>query len=134
VTVYSNATFRISNHNSGSPANILWPKQITISGDGRNGIGGAWIVTRNVGDNFVANVVLAGDSTIDFNAGAANKVFTLYGVISGTGRLMLVSGNSVANRHTCVLTNASTYVGPTIVAGGTILQLIGGNDRIPVGT
>jgi autotransporter-associated beta strand protein len=134
VTVYSNAMFRISNHNSGSPANILWPKQITISGDGRNGIAGAWTVTGNVGDNFVANVALAGDSTIDFNAGAANKVYTLYGVISGTGRLMLVSGNSTANRETCVLTNASTYVGPTIVAGGTILQLIGGNNRLPVGT
>jgi autotransporter-associated beta strand protein len=134
VTVYSNAMFRISNHNSGSPANVLWPKQITISGDGRNGLGGAWTVTGNVGDNFVANVVLAGSSTIDFNAGAANKVFTLYGTITGSGNLQLVSGNSTANRHTCVLTNASTYIGNTLVAGGTTLQLINGNDRLPTGT
>jgi len=134
LTVYSNASFRISGHNSGSIGTIRWPQQITISGDGRNGNEAAWIVTGNVGDNFVANVVLAGDSTIDFNAGAANKVYTLYGVISGAGRLMLVSGNSVANRETCVLTNASTYVGPTVVAGGTTLQLIGGNNRLPTGT
>jgi autotransporter-associated beta strand protein len=134
VTVYSNATFRVSNHNTGTAGNVLWPKQITISGDGRNGLGGAWTVTGNLGDNFVANVVLAGSSTIDFNAGAANKVFTLYGTITGTGGLQLVSGNSTANRHTCVLTNANTYAGNTLVAGGTTLQLIGGNDRLPTAT
>jgi autotransporter-associated beta strand protein len=131
VTVYSNATFRISNHNSGSPANIVWPKRITMSGFGRNGINGAWVITGNVGDNFVTDLVLAGDSLIDINAGAANKVFTLYGVISGSGNLSVVSANSTANRHTLVLTNASTFVGNMNVGGGTTLQLIGGNNRLP---
>jgi len=134
VTVYSNATFRISNHNSGTPANILWPKQITLSGFGRNAVGGAWVITGNVGDNFVTDVVLAGDSLIDINAGAANKVFTLYGVISGSGNLSVVSANSAANRHTLVLTNASAFAGNMNVGGGTTLQLIGGNNRLPATT
>jgi autotransporter-associated beta strand protein len=139
VTVYSNATFRISG------ANVAYtlapnPMQITICGDGSSGgantnNSGAWDVTGNAGGTIAANVVLAGDSTIDFNNGsAANQIYTLNGIISGTGRLLLVSGNAAIKRQTCVLTNASTYVGNTIVAGGTTLQLIGANDRLPTST
>jgi autotransporter-associated beta strand protein len=139
VMVYSNATFRISGANVNYTLSPN-PVQITISGDGSSGgnntnNAGAWVVTGNAGGTIAANVVLAGDSTVDFNVGSAtNQTFNLNGIISGTGRLMLVSGNSVTRPQTCVLTNASTYVGNTIVAGGTTLQLIGANDRLPTST
>jgi autotransporter-associated beta strand protein len=143
VIVYSNASFRISISGGNSVYSLSPnPQQITISGDGSSGgqntnNAGAWVVTGNLGGSIAANVVLAGDSTIDFNAGSTSaQTYTLGGVISGTGRLLLVSGNSTAatRRHTCVLSNASTYVGDTIVAGGTTLQLTTGDNRLPTGT
>jgi len=135
VTVYSNATLRISGANSGYTLSPF-PQQITISGDGLNGglAAGAYDITGNAGGTVAANMVLAGDSTIDFNVGASGQTFTLNGVISGAGRLQLVCGNSAANKNTCALTNASTYLGKTIVGGGTTLQLINGNNRLPVTT
>jgi fibronectin-binding autotransporter adhesin len=134
ITVYSNAAFRISNHNSGSASLIQWPKQMTISGEGRQGWGGAWILTGNVGDNFVANVVLAGDSTIEINSGTSGLTYGLYGPISGTGRLQLVADNTVNSVATVVLTNVSTYFGSTLVVGGVTVQLTSGNDRLPTST
>lgn len=131
ITVHSNATLRISNHNSGSAGVVQWPKRLTIGGFGRNGLNGAWVITGNVGDNFITDLTLAGDSLIDINAGAANKVYTLFGVISGTGNLTVVSANSTANRHTLVLTNASTFNGNVTIGGGTTLQLINGDNRLP---
>ena len=138
VTVYSNASFRISGANSGYTLSPF-PQQITLSGDGMSGgqlpgVVGAWDITGNGGGTIAANVVLAGDSTIDFNAGAAGAIFTLNGVISGNGGLQMVCGNSAANKKTCQLTNACTYVGNTIIGGGTTLRLINGNNRLPVTT
>jgi len=133
VTVYSNASFRISGANSGYTLSPF-PQQITLSGDGMSGgqlpgVVGAWDITGNGGGTIAANVVLAGDSTIDFNVGANAQTFTLNGVISGNGRLQMVCGNSAANKETCQLTNACTYVGNTIIGGGTTLKLINGNNR-----
>lgn len=132
LTIHSNAAVRISNHNSGSIATVQWPKKFTISGFGRNGLTGAWIITGNVGDNFIADVVLAGDSMIDINVGAADRVFTLFGAISGTGNLTVVSANSAVNRNRLVLTNACTFNGDLTVGGGATLQLINGDNRLPV--
>jgi alpha-glucosidase len=131
ITVYSNATFRMSAQN-GSQWNPPWPKNITISGDGRNGNSGAWIITGNSGGIFNGNVILAGGSTIDCNTGTAGQTYTLNNPISGTGRLQLVCGN--ASKHTLVLTNACTYAGDTVVAGGLSLVLLNGDNRLPAGT
>lgn len=131
VTVYSNATLRISNQN-GSQWNPAFPKNLTISGDGRNGIAGAWVITGNGNGIFNGNVILAGDSTIEINSGTAGRVYTLSQPITGQGRLQIVCGS--AGKHTLQLTNASTYTGNTIIAGGTTLRLQSGSDRLPAGT
>jgi autotransporter-associated beta strand protein len=131
VTIYTNATFRISGHNSAPAGLVQWPKQITISGDGRNGFGGAWLVTGNAGDNFAANVVVSGDSTIEVNAGTSGQTYGLYGVIAGTGRLQFVADNAATSLATVILTNANTWNGNLLVAGGVTLLLTNGNDRVP---
>ena len=131
VTVYSNATFRISNQN-GSQWNPAFPKNLTLSGDGRNGMNGAWVITGNGNGIFNGNVILAGDSTIEINSGTAGRTYTLNQPISGAGRLQVVCGS--AGKHTLQLTNASLYAGNTVIAGGTTLRLQSGNDRLPVTT
>jgi autotransporter-associated beta strand protein len=130
VTVYSNATLRISGQNS-IAFNMNFPKQITISGDGQNGTAGAWVITGNAGGAYNANVVLAGSSTIDMNAGTAGQSYTLNGPISGTGDLQIVSANTATSQETLVLTNTSSFAGNVTVAGRATLRLIGGNDRLP---
>ena len=134
ITVYSNATVRISNHNGGSATLVQWPKQFTLCGDGRNGAAGAWTITGNVGDNFAAGVVLAGDTTIDCNAGTSGKTYGIYGVISGNGHLQFVADNSAGSTAVVVLTNASTWNGGLLVAGGVTLQLSSGDNRLPTTT
>jgi autotransporter-associated beta strand protein len=133
VTVYSNATFRISGQNA-TAFNLNFPKQLTISGDGENGTASAWVITGNAGGTYNANVVLAGSSTIDMNAGTAGQTYTLNGPISGTGDLLLVSANTATSQETLALTNACSFAGNLTVAGRATLRLIGGNNRLPTGT
>jgi len=136
IIVYSNATLRVSGQNS--PAyNLLFPKQITLSGDGQNGLRGAWIITGNAGGTMAANVVLAGDSTIMISSGGgAAYTYTETGTISGAGNLKLVNDSSYTTLPTLVLSGGPhTYNGATTTVGGNlVLRLQGGNDRLPTGT
>jgi autotransporter-associated beta strand protein len=130
ITVYSNATLRISGQNS-SAFNMNFPKQMTISGDGENGTASAWVITGNAGGTYNANVVLAGPSTIDMNAGSSGQTYTLTGPISGAGDLRLVSANTATSTETLTVTNVCTFAGNVTVAGRATLRLTGGNDRLP---
>jgi autotransporter-associated beta strand protein len=140
VVVYSNATFRISSRVNVSNYTLLSPQQITISGDGRNGTNGAWLITApggGAGSTAISNVVLAGDSTIMDSYGQANATYIIPGVISGVGRLRISGDASLSPRRyfTNVLTGGPhTYAGNTHVCGGATVRLMGGNDRLPANT
>lgn len=136
IIVYSNATLRISGQNS--PAyNLVYPKQITVSGDGKNGACGAWVITGNAGGTLAANVTLAGDSTIMVSSGGGGTyAYTETGTFSGSGNLKLVNDSGYATLPTLVLSGGPhTYDGTnTTIGGNLVVRLQGGNNRLPIGT
>jgi alpha-glucosidase len=136
VTVYSNATLRVSGQN-GSAYNLSFPKKITLSGDGQDGLRGAWVITGNAGGTLNANVTLAGDSTLMISSGGGGAyTYTETGTISGTGNLRLVNDSSFTTTPTLVLSGGPhTFVGPnTIIGGNLAVRLQGGTNRLPPNT
>ena len=136
VVVYSNATLRVSGQNS-SAYNLSFPKQITLSGDGQNGMRGAWVITGNAGGSFAADIVLAGDSTVMISSGGGGTyTYTEAGTISGAGNLKLVNDSNYATRPTLVLSGGPhTYTTDTTTIGGNLtVNLQGGDDRLPTST
>jgi alpha-glucosidase len=132
VTVYSNATVRLSGQN-GSTYNLAFPKKFTISGDGQAGLRGAWLITGDAGGTFNANVELAGDSTIMTTVGnGGSPTFTINGGISGTGNLRLVNDNTFVSQPNLVIAGGpGSYDGSqTIIGGNLTVRLQGGDNRL----
>jgi autotransporter-associated beta strand protein len=90
-------------------------------------------VLRMGGGNFITTPSVTADAGCQVEMSSASltvsdgqsKVFA--GAITGMGSLVKTGAGA------WILSGASTYTGPTAVVSGT-LQLVGGNDRLPVGT
>lgn len=105
-------------------------KSVSITGGGGNFFGALQGASGTA--EWQGTVVAAdfADTRVGVNAGT----FTVSGVISGGG---IVNGLTLRpNTGTLVLSAANTWLGDTrIVCGsGGIVQLAGGNDRLPVAT
>lgn len=81
-----------------------------------NGASSTATVTNSTNNNTIsAPVVLFSDSSINVT-GAANTL-TISGIVSGSGSLTLPATN---NLGTVVLSGANSYMGGTVVSGGTL--------------
>ncbi|HEY1380059.1 MAG TPA: autotransporter-associated beta strand repeat-containing protein, partial [Gemmataceae bacterium] len=94
--------------------------------------------TNNPADYAIPNnVVLQTNSVIHSQAQGGSQVagnpidsITLSGVVSGPGRLQFTANGSDIDQGTLNLTNANTYTGGTLVAGG-IVRVTGGTAAAP---
>ncbi|QDU26437.1 Hemolysin, chromosomal [Anatilimnocola aggregata] len=103
---------------------------LTISGSGTNNIGA---LQSESGANTWAGTVLLGADSTRIGANGSGDILTISGVIDdGTSSFTLAIRNADAG-GTVVLSGVNTYGGNTDVVVG-LVQIAGGNDRLPVGT
>lgn len=90
-------------------------EQITVSGTGRNLVGGA-LLSSNGDTTIVGTVDLIGDSTF---AASNSSILNLNGIISGTGDITLSTPSSGSFGFGGA--SANTYVGSTTVSGTALV-------------